>query len=281
MRSHGARCRRGSSWPTTTSTRAAAGRAALSRASERTWSRRPAASAGAASSARRGSGDGKQAAGDEQAPREAAWRDAREGSEQDDRQHGGTLGAGACGEGANRPGKGRAIRAYVRRDPLRTMPPRRRRARFESRRRPQPTRLAMLNRLTDSLDFQAQALQLRSERQRLIASNIANADTPGYIARDMDFAKALKAATGACRRPARSRRATPATSARGAAGSSGDRLAARAALRDAGADQPRPQHRRHGPRARQLRRQRGQVRGDAALHQRATCATCCRRSPSQ
>ena len=53
----------------------------------------------------------------------------------------------------------------------------------------------MLNRLTDSLDFQGQALQLRSERQRLIASNIANADTPGYIARDMDFAKTLKAAT--------------------------------------------------------------------------------------
>ena len=55
----------------------------------------------------------------------------------------------------------------------------------------------MLNRLTDSLDFQGQALQLRSERQRLIASNIANADTPGYIARDIDFAQALKAATGA------------------------------------------------------------------------------------
>jgi flagellar basal-body rod protein FlgB len=55
----------------------------------------------------------------------------------------------------------------------------------------------MLNRLTDSLDFQGQALQLRSERQRLIASNIANADTPGYIARDMDFAKTLQAATGA------------------------------------------------------------------------------------
>ena len=35
-----------------------------------------------------------------------------------------------------------------------------------------------------------------SERQRLIASNIANADTPGYIARDMDFAQALRAATG-------------------------------------------------------------------------------------
>ncbi len=54
----------------------------------------------------------------------------------------------------------------------------------------------MLDRLTSTLDFQGQALQLRAERQRLVASNIANADTPGYIARDMDFAKTLRAATG-------------------------------------------------------------------------------------
>ena len=54
----------------------------------------------------------------------------------------------------------------------------------------------MINRLTDTLSFQAEALVLRSERQRLIASNIANADTPGYVARDMDFASALREATG-------------------------------------------------------------------------------------
>ena len=54
----------------------------------------------------------------------------------------------------------------------------------------------MINRLTQSMDFQAQALSLRAERQRLIASNIANADTPGYVARDMDFAQALREATG-------------------------------------------------------------------------------------
>lgn len=54
----------------------------------------------------------------------------------------------------------------------------------------------MINRLTDALQFQAQALALRSERQRLIASNIANADTPGYQARDINFAQALKEATG-------------------------------------------------------------------------------------
>jgi flagellar basal-body rod protein FlgB len=55
----------------------------------------------------------------------------------------------------------------------------------------------MIHRLTDSIDFHGQALSLRAERQRLIASNIANADTPGYVARDMDFAQALKEATGA------------------------------------------------------------------------------------
>ena len=55
----------------------------------------------------------------------------------------------------------------------------------------------MLNRLTDTLAFQTQALQLRAERQRLLASNIANADTPGYQARDINFAQALREATGA------------------------------------------------------------------------------------
>ena len=53
----------------------------------------------------------------------------------------------------------------------------------------------MMNRLTDGLNFNAQALVLRSERQRLIASNIANADTPGYVARDFNFAQALREAT--------------------------------------------------------------------------------------
>ncbi|MBV8124923.1 MAG: flagellar basal body rod protein FlgB [Burkholderiaceae bacterium] len=53
----------------------------------------------------------------------------------------------------------------------------------------------MINRLTDALNFQTQALVLRSERQRLLASNIANADTPGYQAREMDFAGALRNAT--------------------------------------------------------------------------------------
>jgi len=54
----------------------------------------------------------------------------------------------------------------------------------------------MLNRITDTLNFQTQALTLRAERQRLLASNIANADTPGYQARDINFAQALREATG-------------------------------------------------------------------------------------
>jgi flagellar basal-body rod protein FlgB len=39
------------------------------------------------------------------------------------------------------------------------------------------------------------ALALRSQRLTLIASNIANASTPGYKAQDIDFDKALAAAT--------------------------------------------------------------------------------------
>ncbi len=53
----------------------------------------------------------------------------------------------------------------------------------------------MIPRLADTLQFQTQALTLRAERQRLLASNIANADTPGYVARDLDFAAALREAT--------------------------------------------------------------------------------------
>ena len=39
------------------------------------------------------------------------------------------------------------------------------------------------------------ALDLRSQRMGLLSSNIANAATPGYKARDIDFAAALKAST--------------------------------------------------------------------------------------
>ena len=39
------------------------------------------------------------------------------------------------------------------------------------------------------------ALELRSQRMGVLASNIVNAGTPGYKARDFDFAKALQART--------------------------------------------------------------------------------------
>lgn len=52
----------------------------------------------------------------------------------------------------------------------------------------------MLDKMVGGLDFHAKALVLRAERQRVIASNIANADTPGYTARDFDFREALSAA---------------------------------------------------------------------------------------
>ena len=55
----------------------------------------------------------------------------------------------------------------------------------------------MIDKLTGAMDFNAKALVLRAERQRLLASNIANADTPGYQARDFKFSEALQEATGA------------------------------------------------------------------------------------
>ena len=55
----------------------------------------------------------------------------------------------------------------------------------------------MIDKLTGAMDFNAKALVLRAERQRLLASNIANADTPGYVARDFKFTEALQEATGA------------------------------------------------------------------------------------
>jgi flagellar basal-body rod protein FlgB len=52
----------------------------------------------------------------------------------------------------------------------------------------------MINRLTDNArgGLPDPGAVLRAERQRLIASNIANADTPGYVARDIDFRQALR-----------------------------------------------------------------------------------------
>lgn len=52
----------------------------------------------------------------------------------------------------------------------------------------------MTSRIDDALKFHQTALSLRASRQELLASNIANADTPNYKAKDIDFASALQGA---------------------------------------------------------------------------------------
>jgi flagellar basal-body rod protein FlgB len=53
----------------------------------------------------------------------------------------------------------------------------------------------MLNKLDAALSFHQSALRVRGQRQELIAANIANADTPNYKARDIDFKSAMQGAT--------------------------------------------------------------------------------------
>ncbi len=50
--------------------------------------------------------------------------------------------------------------------------------------------------LDNLLGIQGTALSLHRARIDQIASNIANADTPGYLARDIDFEQALQRAAG-------------------------------------------------------------------------------------
>lgn len=46
----------------------------------------------------------------------------------------------------------------------------------------------------DVFGIHAQALALRTRRAEILATNLANADTPGYQARDLDFAAVLAGA---------------------------------------------------------------------------------------
>jgi flagellar basal-body rod protein FlgB len=52
----------------------------------------------------------------------------------------------------------------------------------------------MLNRIADRIE---RYMDVLSARQRLVASNIANADTPGYHTRDLDFQAELRNASAA------------------------------------------------------------------------------------
>jgi len=49
----------------------------------------------------------------------------------------------------------------------------------------------MIDKLDSSLRFHQEALNLRSQRQEVLSTNIAHADTPGYKARDFDFSSRL------------------------------------------------------------------------------------------
>ena len=51
------------------------------------------------------------------------------------------------------------------------------------------------------LGVHADALKIRSQRTEVLARNLANADTPGYQARDLDFKAALARATGSSEAP--------------------------------------------------------------------------------
>ncbi len=51
-----------------------------------------------------------------------------------------------------------------------------------------------MDKLDALFDFNATALRVRAQRQEILAANIANADTPNYKARDIDFAASLKKA---------------------------------------------------------------------------------------
>jgi len=49
----------------------------------------------------------------------------------------------------------------------------------------------MVDRLSADFSFFQQAIGLRAQRQEVLSSNIANADTPNYKARDFDFQTAM------------------------------------------------------------------------------------------
>ncbi len=55
----------------------------------------------------------------------------------------------------------------------------------------------MIGKVDQYLSFHENALSLRAQRQEVLASNIANADTPNYKARDIDFTAALQGALAA------------------------------------------------------------------------------------
>ena len=141
----------------------------------------------------------------------------------------------------------------------------------------------MLDKMTNQLGFQGNALILRAERQRIIASNIANADTPATLrgtstlpapcakpqsAAGTDVKSVLNGAKGpavstATSDPRHFRATTTGSGSASTLGGPGKLGYARADQPSAGQQLGGP-----GPRARELRGQRGALRSHAALHQR-------------
>ena len=54
----------------------------------------------------------------------------------------------------------------------------------------------MFNSIDKALAFDSKMLSARGYRQQILASNIANADTPNYKAMDVDFSQMLTSAMG-------------------------------------------------------------------------------------
>lgn len=79
----------------------------------------------------------------------------------------------------------------------------------------------MIHGLSDALAASEATLRLRAQRQQVIASNIANADTPNYKAVDIDFASALRAAQAKAGGSLALARSDPAHAAAGGGGLAG------------------------------------------------------------
>ncbi|MBI5330007.1 MAG: flagellar basal body rod protein FlgB [Betaproteobacteria bacterium] len=92
----------------------------------------------------------------------------------------------------------------------------------------------MFSKIDQEVAFVKTALSLRGQRQEILAANLANADTPNYKARDLDFQTALRSAAGAARAGLQMERTASrhldVSGSAGASSAAGDRIKYRAAL---------------------------------------------------
>jgi flagellar basal-body rod protein FlgB len=74
-----------------------------------------------------------------------------------------------------------------------------------------------MSKLSDDLAVFSKALNLRTQRHQALASNVANADTPNYKARDIDFQDAMKNAVAGIKLATTAPAHLPSTQAPGSA----------------------------------------------------------------